>query len=197
MAAWPSEVCMISVSASYAKLPTRAAFPASASCMVRSPKASSAVLRSVISRVRPLIRKSLPVPSNSPLAVSSSQTWRPSQPRKRKFRTYEGLLRDQLACLRLEGIAIVGVDPLEEFVAHTGRSTLAISKNASRIVAAPRLACDCIPFEGHYLAGQQSIGQAGLVLLECSFRHLALRDVDVCTDEAWCRSIVIIGYEVA
>jgi membrane peptidoglycan carboxypeptidase len=36
--------------------------------------------------------KSLPVPSNSPLAVSSSQTWRPSQPRKRKFRTYEGLL---------------------------------------------------------------------------------------------------------
>src|SRR5262245_21766602 len=94
--------------------------------------------------------------------------------------------RTQFAYLRLEGLAIIGVDLPEEFVAQrVGRSKLVVSENASGIVAAPRLACDGIPFKCHYLAGHQSISQTGLVLLERSFRHLALRDVDVRTDEAW------------
>ena len=91
----------------------------------------------------------------------------------------------QFAHLRLKGLAIIGMDAPEEFVARTGRSTPVISKNASRIVAPPRLTRGGIPFESHYFAGHQSIRQAGLMLLECSLRRLALRDVDVRTDEAW------------
>src|SRR5262245_20859210 len=103
----------------------------------------------------------------------------------------------ELAHLRFEDLAIVGMDLTEEFVARTSRSSLVISENASRIVAPPRLTRDGIPFESHDLAGHQCIRQAGLMLLEHGFRYLALGDVDIRTDEARCRSIVVIGYEVA
>ena len=68
-----------------AKLPTRAALPASDSCMLRSSRARSACLRSVMFRVRPLMRRSRPAASNSPFAVSSSHSCRPSGQRKRKL----------------------------------------------------------------------------------------------------------------
>jgi hypothetical protein len=52
---------------------------------------SSSSLRSVMSRVRPLMRSRRPLKSNSPLAVSSSHTCRPSGRTKRKVKAYERL----------------------------------------------------------------------------------------------------------
>ena len=74
---------------------------------------------------------------------------------------------------------------------------VAQSQDRSRVVAAARLTRDGIPIEGHHLARRQCIRQAGLVLLERSLGLLALRDVDVGTDETCRCSIAIVGYEAA
>src|SRR5262245_32197757 len=89
------------------------------------------------------------------------------------------------------------MDAPEKFIARTGRTHLVISENASCIVTAPRLTGHGIPFESHYFAGHQCIRQTGLMLLEHGFRHFALGDIDVRTDQARHRSIVVIGYEIA
>src|SRR6185503_14020927 len=104
---------------------------------------------------------------------------------KAEIQGIRSVARAKLTQLRLEGLPIVGVDLPEEFVAQiTCRVRLVISKNTCRIVAAPRLAGDGVPFEGHHMAGRQSVRQGGLVRFERSFRFLALRDVYVRTDEA-------------
>ena len=142
------------------------------------------------------MRNSLPVRSNSPFAVSSSQTWRPSGQQKRKFRTYEGLPRRSWRIVRPERSHDPQGGPARGNRCAASRwPRLFVSKNKSCIVTAPRLACDGIPFEGHYVAGHQCIRQVGLVLLERSFRLLALRDIDVRTDEAWSCSIAVVEYE--
>ena len=89
------------------------------------------------------------------------------------------------------------MDALEELVAlATVHPTLIIANNASRVMAAPRLSRDGIPFEGHDLTRVQGIRQAGFAFLERCFRLLALRDVDVGTDETR-RCSIAVGYEAA
>ena len=103
----------------------------------------------------------------------------------------------ELANVRLEGRAIVGMDPPEEIVVPRPGHALLESKDMSGIVAALRLARDGIPFEGHHLAGCQCIRQVGFALLEHGLRLLALRDIDVGADDALRDTITVVRYQAA
>src|SRR5207237_5487101 len=103
----------------------------------------------------------------------------------------------QLAYVRLEALAIVAMDALEETVAPRVGPALLESKDMSGIVAAPRLTRGSIPLEGHHLAGRQRIRQANLALLEHGLRPLALGDIDVAAADALPGPFPVVRYEAA